>query len=175
MPLPNLHILHPPESSLPGVTAWLGNLVGLFSTDANWDGCRVHRTEFDRQASFDVATVADLILKNPGPVVIIQSVQMRRVDHLRKMVGRKVTVHPPISASSEEDIWQVCEQVKQGYEDGDPRITLREAVAYLIVRKLCIQDKWAGCHGYLWAHDLANGGFPKDLVTSPRYVIDVAE
>jgi|GEM_PF-3537225 len=176
MPLPHLHIFHPLEERLPGITIWLAAVQSLLQSDANWDGCEFHRTIYNSQASFEFSTAFEKINKNLGPVILIQKV--RRIDYTRLhgAVSRKASVFQ-ISCSCEEDILQVCEDAREAYERGEPLVPNRELVAYLIIRKLIKQDKWGGTSlnkSFLWSDDLPKGGFPKDYCDK-RLIMDTAE
>lgn len=175
MPLPHLHILHPPEHRLPGVTSWLSELQELLYDEAAWDGCVFHQIEYDNQAAFDVPTAFDIITRNPGPAVLLQKVQARVRERLEEMLRRNVKVYV-VNAGCTEDVWTICETARQEYEDGEPTVPLREAIAFLIMRKLKGQGKWGGTNNknFLWSKDLPKGGFPKDII-EPRDVINVAE
>lgn len=175
MPLPHLHILHPPEHRLPGVTNWLGELQQLLRDEAAWDGCEFHQIKYDDQAAFNVPTAFEIITRNPGPVVLLQKVQARVRERLEEMLQRKVKVYV-VNAGCTEDVWEICDTARQEYEAGEPTVPLREVIAFLIIRKLEGQDKWGGMNNknFLWSRDLPKGGFPKDIV-EPREVIHVAE
>jgi hypothetical protein len=166
MPLLNLHILHPPESRIPGISAWMAEVQTLVSNDAKWDGCKIRRSEYDSQGSFIVATEGDLIRRNPGPVVVIQKIQAKLREKLVAMLPRDICVyHVPVTCA--EDFWQAIETARAAYEDGEPKIPLREAIAYLILKKLERHDYWGGGSAnkaFLWTANLPKGGFPHDIV-----------
>lgn len=176
MPLPHLHIFHPPESRLPGITQWLAETQDLLHGDSRWDGCAFRRVEYDLQASFDVPTQSDIIRRNSGPVILIQNVQSSVRNRLESILAREVSIYS-VHAVCTEDIWQACETARQAYEDGEPRIPLHEAIAFLILKKLERMDKWGGKSAnkaFLWSDNLPKGGFPKDLVEA-RDVLNVAD
>jgi hypothetical protein len=175
MPIPHLHILHPQEQRRPGITSWIAQAQDMLRSDAAWDGCRFRRVEYDDQASFDVPTQSDLVLRNLGPVILIQKVQQRARERFERLVQRRASVYC-ITPTCPEDLWQAFEDARTAYEDGEPRIPLRELIAYLILRKLEKLDRWGGTatnKAFLWSENLPKGGFPKDLV-EPRVVLDVA-
>ena len=175
MPLPHLHIFHPAESSAPHLVGWLSEVHHLLGGEVNWDGCQLHRWPLDSQAAFDVATAIGNVRNGPGPVIFLQKVQARLVKQFRQKVGRSISVYtidPPTST----EIYEVCEQRRRAYEEGEPRISLREAIAFRILAKLARLDKWGGTalnKSFLWASDLPRGGFPKDICTD-RDILDVA-
>jgi hypothetical protein len=176
MPLPHLHVFHPAIRVAPHLPEWLGSVEGLLRADATWDGCTFHRLVFDEQAAFDVPTAVDFVNRSRGPVIVIQKVQARLLDRFRSMVQRRVSIYP-LSPSCAEDIWQACESARQAFEDGDPRISLRELIAYLIIRKLERQGKWGGTalnKNFLGADDLPKGGFPKEC-SNTREILQVAD
>jgi hypothetical protein len=175
VPIPHLHLLHPRESHLPGITEWIAHAQASVSASANWDGSAIHLVEYDDQASFDVPNRSDFVRRNAGPVILVKNVQHRRRNQLEAIVGTTIRVYclPILSA---QELWAAFEMARAEYEDGEPRRPLRELIAYLIIRKLALQDKWGGCSqnkAFLWGSDLPKGGFPKDLVAS-RAVMDVA-
>lgn len=175
MPLPNLHILHPREDRLPGVTVWMAEVEQIVRADPQWDNCVIRTAPYDHQASFDVPTQVDHVRRAIGPVILVQNVQARVRERFERMIPRGARLYClPVTCS--EDLWQALETARQEYDDGEPRIPLRELIAYLIVRKLERQDKWGGTSlnkAFLWSENLPKGGFPKDLVDK-RAVFDVA-
>jgi len=176
MPLPHLHLLHPMETYAPHLPGWLGEVQSLMLADPNWDGCRPRRVAYDRQAGFNLPTEVDRVRREPGPVIFIQKVQARLLDRFRQLVQRQVAVYA-ISPTCSRDIWAACETAREEYEDGHPRIPLRELIAYLILRKLERQDKWGGLalnKCFLKSEVLPNGGFPKGIC-SPRDIQQVAD
>lgn len=175
MPLPHLHIFHPAESCAPHLVGWLAEVQGLLAGDASWDGCKHHRWPYDLQASFHVPTAIGNVRSNPGPVIFIQKVQARLVSQFREKIGRSTSVYT-VDPPSSTEIYEACEQARQAYDDGEPRIPARELTAFLIIAKLARQDKWGGTalnKSFLKASDLPKGGFPKDICTD-REIQDVA-
>jgi hypothetical protein len=175
MSLPNLHIIHPREQRLPGITAWIAEVERLIKDYADWDDCQIRRAEYTEQAGFDVPTQVDIVRRAPGPVILIQNVQARIRQRFESFLRGRVVVYC-FSIYGAEDLWQAMEVARKEYEDGEPRIPLREIIAYLILRKLERQGKWGGTSlnkAFLWSEDLPKGGFPKDLVER-RAVFDVA-
>jgi hypothetical protein len=176
MPLPHLHILHPPALRFPHLLVWLADVENVLRTDANWDGCELHRTECTLEARFNVPTLCESVSRALGPVVVIQKVQAGLLDQFKKKMCRRASVYA-ISPQGPEDIWQACEVARMGFEDGEPRISQREVIAYLIVRKLERQKMWGGValnKNFLWQDDLPKGGFPKDLCDA-REILEVAD
>jgi hypothetical protein len=175
VPLPHLHILHPRENRFSGITALLASVEQMLAADANWDHCAIRRAEYDEQAAFDVPTQCDLIRRSPGPVILIQNVQARLRDRLANMLDRQTVVYT-LNVVVAEDLWLLCETARLAYEDGEPRIHLRELIGYLIVRKLERQGKWGGTSlnkAFLWSENLPKGGFPKDILDK-RDIFNVA-
>ena len=172
--MPHLHILHPPEHRLPGVTSWLGELQQLLLGEPAWNRCVFHQHEYDDQAAFNVPTVFGIINQALGPVILLQKVQARVREQLEKMLQRNVKFYL-VNAGCPEDVWEICEIARQEYEGGEPTVPLREAIAFLIMKKLKKKGRWGGTNNknFLTCGDLPSGGFPKDIIT-PRDVIDVA-
>ncbi len=175
MPVPHLHILHPPETRLPGVASWLAELEELLRDEPTWDDCVFHRIVYDEQASFDVPTAVDLVRRSPGPVILLQKVQTSVRERFEAMLGREAMVYV-INGGCAEDVWSACEAARKEYEGGEPSIPIREAIAFLILRKLERQGKWGGTNNknFLWSRNLPKGGFPKDIV-EPCMILDAAE
>lgn len=168
MPLPCIYIYHPPES-LPGyehLVPWLAELRQLMQANAMWDGCEVISVRLDNQLGLNVSTEVRRIKHRPGPAVFVHKVQRRLYQSLSQKLQRVVKVYSIEAAVSAADILAKCEQARVEYEGGEPRISKRELVAYLIIAKLGRGDYWAGDaknKAYLKASDLPNGGFPKDV------------
>lgn len=176
MPMPHLHILHPPECRFPGITQWIAEVEQILRRDEKWEGCVFRRAVYDEQARFNVPTQVDLVRRSPGPVILVQKVQGATREQFERILQRRVSTYC-ITPTCAEDIWQACETARQAYEDGEPRVPLREVIAFLILRKLERQGKWGGeslNKSFLWSENLPKGGFPKDLVC-PSEVLDVAE
>lgn len=176
MPVPILHIFCPREERLPGIGQWRADLAALFKGDVTWNNCVVRVVEYDAQAAFDVPTESDFIRRNPGPIILLQKVQKRYRERLDAFVGRTVSVHVT-EVTCVEDLWQICDIARLQYEGGEPKVPLREALAYLIVRKLERLGKWGGTSlnkNFLRSPDLPKGGFPKDILV-PSEILDIAE
>jgi len=166
MPLPHLHLYHPPQCVAGYLLEWIAEVEKALRGDANWDGCAFRRVAYDAQAGFNVATEVDWVRRNLGPAIFIQKVQSRLFSRFREILRRDISVYA-ISPTCDEDILGACEEARRGYEDGEPRIPSRELVAYLILAKLARQDKWGGMSlnkNFLWEYNLPKGGFPKDVV-----------
>jgi hypothetical protein len=119
--------------------------------------------------------VSDRVKRDPGPVILIQKVQHSTRNRLEQIVGQ---VSQVISSDvwDTDSLWSVLEAARVGYEEGHPLISVRELLAYRIVRKLAAQDKWGGeakNKAFLWEEDLPNGGFPAEF-TNRREILDVA-
>lgn len=176
MPIPHLYILHPAESRLPGITARLASAQDRVRNSAAWDDCSISTFEYDPQAGFNVPTVSDFVLRNPGPVLLIQKVQHRLRTRLEELLKSRVVVYCA-EIACDDDLWAILEEAREAHEDGQPRVPLREVIAYLILRKLESQGKWGGeakNKAFLWSDDLARGGFPKDLCDA-REIMNVAQ
>ncbi len=168
MPLPAIYIYHPPEalSGYGHLVGWLAELEQLMGTDANWDGCEVIPVRLTDQLGFNVAKEVRRIKDNPGPAVFVHKAQRKLFFSLSEKLQRIVRVYSAVSAASAADLFAKCEEARAEYEGGDPRITKRELVAYLVIAKLARGSYWAGgakYKAYLKAGDLPNGGFPKSV------------
>ncbi len=178
MPLPRIYIYHPPET-LPGyehLVRWLAQVRQLMLADAKWDGCEVIPVRLDEQLGFNVANEVRRLKNNPGPVVFVHKVQRGRYRSFAKKLQRDVNVYSAEMATSASDVFDKCEEALAVYEGGEPRISKRELVAYLIIAKLARGGHWAGgakYKAYLWADDLPKGGFPKSA--SKGEVLDAAD
>jgi hypothetical protein len=173
---PHIHIFHPHHSANDYIIGWIAEVESLLRSDPNWDGCCFWRTPYDKEAGFHVGTAVDQVRRRPGPTIFIQKVQTRLLNHFRQIIGREIMVYS-VSPTCSTDIWETCEEARNGYEFGEPLIPLRELIGFLIVSKLEKQDKWGGTaknKNFLWATDLSKGGFPKDLCTD-RQVLEVAD
>jgi hypothetical protein len=140
MPLPHLHIFHPQQQHL---APWFAEVESLMRADANWDECVRSRTEYNQQAAFDVPTAVGRIRRQPGPVIFLQKVQRALFETFRRRVSREMSVYL-IDPTCAADIWQACEEARIAFDAGEPRISRRELIAYLIVAKLARMDMWGG-------------------------------
>ena len=178
MPLPRIYIYHPPET-LPGykhLVPWLAELTRLIQADAKWDGCEVIPVRLDDQLGFNVANEVRRIKNNPGPAVFIHKAQRQLYRSLSDKLKRDVNVYSVEMATCASDVFDKCEEALAEFEGGEPRISKRELVAYLVIAKLARGDHWAGdakYKAYLMADDLPNGGFPKSV--SKGEVSDAAD
>ncbi|MFN0055291.1 MAG: hypothetical protein ACKV0T_24360 [Planctomycetales bacterium] len=176
MPLPHLHLFHPPMQVAPLLPEWLASVEDLLRSDANWDGCEFHRLIYDGQAAFDVPTAFDRVNRFRGPVIVIQKVQARLVARFQRLTQRRISLYS-LAPLCPEDIWLACETARLAFEDGAPRIPVRELIAFLIVRKLETKSMWGGSamnKSFLWADDLPKGGFPKDCADA-REILQTAD
>jgi len=176
MALPQLHLYHPCFEAAPHLLKWLSEVESALHGDPTWDGCVLRRVPFDAQARFNVPTEKDIVLKSKCPAIFIQKVQASLLANFRGFVQRKAVVYS-ISPTCPNDILEACETARLEYEEGHPRIPIRELIAFLIIRKLERQDMWGGesvYKNFLWAELLPKGGFPKDVV-SKRDVFEVAD
>jgi hypothetical protein len=176
MTIPHLHLFHPPESVAPHLITWMVEVESRMRSDPSWDGCRYRRVPYDNQAGFNVTTEVDRVRRNLGPAIFIQKVQAARLERFRQILEREVSVYS-ISVPNLEALWNACEEARRAFEDGEPRIPLRELIAYLIVAKLAKHGFWGGTSlnkNFLWCSDLPKGGFPK-TVCSDRDIQQVAD
>ena len=170
MSLPHLHLYHPAHTVHGSILAWIADVEEVLRSEAAWRMCQLSRVAYTDQGSFHVGTEVDRVRRMPGPVIFLQNVQRAPFERFRGILGREFAVYT-ILPSSSADILEACEEARRGYEDGEPRIPIRELIAYLIVAKLARMDKWGGTatnKAFLWASDLPKGGFPKDIVDSER-------
>ena len=175
MPVPHLHIIHPREDRLPGITAWLASLSKRLKSSADWDGCQVHTHPLDQQASFNMPTVADHVERSLGPVLLIEKFQRKLRDQLVNRIGHRAVVQA-VAVYDSDTLWEACDAVRKAYNAGEPLTGVREVIAFLIIAKLERGKYWGGGSlnkAFLWANDLPKGGFPKDIATD-REIIDVA-
>ncbi len=168
MPLPRIYIYHPPETlhGYEHLVPWLAELVQLMQRDVKWNDCEVIPIQLDDQLGLSVSSEVRRIKSNPGPAVFVHKVQRRNYNDLSTKLQRVVKIYSAEAATSASDIFVACEQARAEYEGGEPLITKRELVAYLVIAKLARGDFWAGDaknKAYLKADDLPNGGFPKSV------------
>lgn len=95
---------------------------------------------------------------------------------LEQIIGRLAHI-TCVSVWDADSLWACMEEVRVAYEQGHPLIPVRELLAYRIVRKLAVQDKWGGeamNKAFLWQEDLPKGGFPSGL-DDRRDILAVAD
>lgn len=170
-----LHLIHAHEERLAGICEWLAQVQRRIQSDASWSGWRIVRTELGLQADFDVPTFVDSVKRAVGPVVIAGNVQRRLLNRVEEILCRTTSVtsgHPFDSDS----LYSLLIAAKTSFEQGEPLVSVRELLAFRIVRKLHNKDAWGGTaknKSFLWSSDLVNGGFPNDYC-DPREILNAA-
>jgi hypothetical protein len=178
MPVPRLYIYHPPETmaGYGHIVVWLAELQNMLDLNPHWDNCQVFRIPLTDQLGFDVASEVRRILTNPGPVIFIHKAQRALYKSLELRVQRLANVYSAEAATCPADILARCEEARLQFEGGEPRVSKREMIAFLLLAKLVRGGYWGGgakAKDFLGRDNLANGGFPKDV--SKGEILDAAD
>jgi hypothetical protein len=165
MPLPRIYIYHPPEGiGYQYLLTWFAEVEQMMRADAKWDRCDVKTVCLTDQLGFNIATEVRRVKARPGPVVFVNKVQRKLYDSFSGKLSRVARVYSIEKPTQASDIFARCQDALSDFEGGEPRISKRELIAFLIVAKLARGDYWAGDarnKAFLKASDLPNGGFPK--------------
>lgn len=178
MSSPTIYIYRPPESrsDYDYLVAWFAELQQLMRNDVRWDQSEVIMVDLNDQLGFDIVNEIRRLKTRPGPVIFASKVQQTALEKLAEKVHRDVCIYHAEGARNGQDIFDRCSEALESHLGGEPKITERELIAYLVVAKLARRDCWAGTaknKAFLWSDDLPSGGFPKDI--SSRDILDVAD
>lgn len=170
MPVSHVHVVHAPEH-----IPWLAQVELTLQEAEEWTGTSIHRIELDSQKGFVVATAVNCVRRAPGPVLFVGKVQARLRIRFEEILGREYAIYDlqPTAADHISDaLWEAF----RAADRGEPLMSQREAIAFLIIAKLRRQNKWGGSakfKDFLWIDLLPKGGFPKEL--SKRDIRQVAD
>jgi len=161
MSLKYLHLLRPRESLLRGFECWMKESLEVMQANAKWDNCCIRETIFDEYGAFSAQSVADKIMSEMGPVVMVPNFQTSAALELARRIGTKTVIRTgPVGDST--CLWQLLEEAHDAFQAGDPQRPRSIAVAILLMNKLEKEHMWGGKNkGYKWVGDLPTGrGMP---------------
>ena len=177
MPPQKLYVYHPPASAGYGhILPWLKEVEELISSDVNWDGCDVIAVALTDQLGFNVASEVERIKKNPGPVLFVGKCQRRLYAAFQVKLERTACLYWLERPSCSTDIFAVFEEALDEHNGGEPKISRRELVAFLVLSKLRRRKHFAGRatnKSFLTVEDIPSGGFPNYV--ERREVLDAVD
>lgn len=151
-----IYLCRPPERSVPGMRAWVGDAVEYVRTLPGW-ACSIRVLEYDGNASLSAADLCSEVIGRLGPVVLLEPVQERLVVLLRERLSGRTTVIKTAAYSLDAVVAEL-EAARQIHESGEPHVCRQYVVALLLMRKLDQERRWAGnAKGYMWVDDIRKG------------------
>jgi hypothetical protein len=152
-----IYLFHPREKYLPGVAGWVSDVEMILRADNSWDNWDLIIDLYDDQNTFAVQPLFVKVLNKPGPVILLEKVQRKAFEELRKRLRTRAVILVPMVTEA-EGLWEVLAEARTRFESGEPFLPRKFIIAVLIVRKLRKGNYWAGKEkGYLWYDDLAKG------------------
>jgi hypothetical protein len=152
-----LYLLHPVEQYLPGAAEWVAEVRAILQEDPAWNDWDFFIAPYDERNSFHVQPLFVRVLTKQGPVVLVESVQRKALEELRRRLRTRAIVMTEFVGDS-TDLLGVLVESRRRFDSGEPFLPRKFVLAVLIVRKLRKGNYWAGKEkGYLWHDDLAKG------------------
>jgi hypothetical protein len=152
-----VYLLHPGPKSHPAIADWVAEVVQFLREEPSWEEWDVHAIPYNERNGFDVQPLFARVLRNPGPVLLLETVQKKPLGDLRgKLYARAIVLLK--SPANTNDLLDSVLEARSRHESGEPLLARKLVVAILIVRKLRNLHRWSGnAKGYLWSYDLAKG------------------
>ncbi len=150
----NIYIGYPAEQydNSPAV------LVEVCRTHPEWYGGWLLRPrKYEPDSSLNARDFCSMVLQSPGPVVLLERVQARTIEDVRRRLGNRLPIVVG-SITTLEELQAVINAAIQHYERGEPLLALDVVVALLMIRKFDQEHMWTGnSKGYMWAGDIPKG------------------
>lgn len=132
--------------------------------DDGWQFCP---RKYEPDSSLNARNFCSMVLQSPGPVVMLQPVQSRTVEEVRRRLGGRLPIVVDYIATTEE-LLALIDTAVEHYQRGEPLLALDVVVALLMIRKFDQEHMWTGnSKGYMWASDIPKGR-GLDLKYEPR-------
>jgi hypothetical protein len=168
-----LYLCHPPARHRPDLVVYVRDaMAGLAMSEA---GRQYHviTTQYESDYSLRLTDFRSRVMENRGPVVLLHprtTTELAIVD----MLGTAVVVTSS-RAQSPQDLLNCILVVIRQAEDGHPKLARRLIVAFLLMRKLDQEGRWAGnSKGYMWAEDIPKGrGLDEEFADQVKDVISI--
>ena len=157
-----IYLLHPANSV---IQQWIEEVREVLREDKKWKDRQIISLPYDSRNSFRISDVCARVGSVNGPVILLEKVQTKPREQLRELL-RYRTIVSVCSASCSDDIYQAVLESLDRFEDGEPHLPRKLVAAILIVKKLYVQNYWAGRDkGYVWGKDIKKGrGIPAEFV-----------
>lgn len=143
-------------------------LVELCRTHPEWCGeWQLRPRKYEPDSSLNARDFCSMVMQSPGPVVMLQRVQARTVEEVRRRLGSRLPIVLN-SISTLEELQAVIRTAVEHFQSGEPLLALDIVVALLMIRKLDQEHMWTGnSKGYMWFEDIPKGR-GLDLKYEPR-------
>ncbi len=152
-----VYLLHPGPQSHPAIAGWIIEVEQFLRADPSWNEWDIDCVPYNERNGFDVQPLFARVLRNPGPVLLLENVQSKPLGDLREKL-RAHTIVLLKSPGDSTDLWEAVSEARRRHEALEPLWSRKLVVAILIVRKLRNLRRWGGnAKGYLWGYDLAKG------------------
>jgi hypothetical protein len=151
------YLLHPLPQYLPHAAEWANEVKGILGDDPAWSDWDFYVAPYDERNNFHVQPLFVRVLNKRGPVVLVENVQRKPLEELRRRLRTRAIVMTEVVSDS-TNLLEVAIEAKRRFDSGEPFLPRKLIVAVLIVRKLRKGNYWAGKEkGYLWYDDLTKG------------------
>ncbi len=133
-------------------------LVELCRSHPEWyDGWQLRLKKYESDSSLNAMDFCSMVLQSPGPIVMLQRVQTRTVEEVRRRLGSRLPIVVESVAAIGELQAVICTAIEH-YERGEPLLAVDVVVALLMIRKLDREHMWTGnSKGYMWVSDISKG------------------
>lgn len=133
-------------------------LVNLCRDDPRWSGDWQFRLfPYGANASLVAKDFCSTVLQSLGPIVMIQPVQAKTLEEVRRRIGNRLPIKI-VSVGTVEELGTAIYTVIRSFLSGEPSLPLDIAVALLLIKKLDQEHMWGGnAKGYMWVSDIPNG------------------
>ncbi|MGE8547641.1 MAG: hypothetical protein ACN6OC_09420 [Alcaligenes sp.] len=149
-----IYITHPADQyeNSPAV------LANLCQDHPKWSGEWQFRLRpYEKNASLVAKDFCSIVLQSPGPIVMLQPVQAKTLEEVRRRIGSRLPIVVDHVATAEA-LEVAIDTAIQHFLNGEPLLALDVAVALLLMRKLDQERMWTGnAKGYMWASDIPKG------------------
>jgi hypothetical protein len=113
-----IYLLHPQDKFLPVVSDWVSEAREILQDDGQWVEWDLCVTIYSRENSFKFQDVLSQVRQTVGPLVLIQPVQTKPRELLRRAL-RSQTIVLTESVSDSTDIYRVLDEARRRFESGN--------------------------------------------------------
>lgn len=165
-----MYVVRLTEAQSPGITQTIEETRFVLNDDESWKDWDFKILVCNDNKDFEVKDFYSVIMRNPGPVIVLGRPVAKKVRQLQTRLYAKSSVF--VSSEYDSDtFWSLIESAKEAFESGQPWIPRKYAAGLLIIKKLYAHKYWGGRDkNYIWRDDLPKGrGI--DYTVIPKEVI----
>ena len=143
-------------------------LVASYQSHPEWhNGWQLSTRKYELDLSLNANNFCSMVLQLPGPVVLLERIQTRSFEEIRRRLSCRVPVILCEITTIEELLTQISTAIAN-FERGEPLLPLDIVAALLMMRKFDLEHMWTGnSKGYMWVSDIPKGR-GLDLKFEPR-------